>query len=100
MRPIDRRFWTSEPLVRGSLPKGNSRSPQFLPGLAICRKDEKPLTQPNDVQQYLAYSMRGCGPEQLAAPEPSRRNLVLAARCDYDVRKGGFAHFLYNMHGI
>jgi hypothetical protein len=60
------------------------------------------LTQPNDVQQYLAYladSMRGCGPEQLAALEPSRRNLVLAALFDYDVRKGGFAQFLYNMHG-
>lgn len=60
------------------------------------------MTQPNDVQQYLADladSMRGCGPEQLAALEPNRRNLALAARFDHDVRKGGFAQFLYNMQG-
>jgi hypothetical protein len=43
--------------------------------------------------------MRGCGAEQLAALQPNRRNLVLAARFDYDVCKGGFAQFLYNMHG-
>ena len=102
MRPIDHRFWTSEPLVTRLCAEGKLKITTITPGLAICRKDEKPLTQPSDVQQYLAYladSMRGCGPEQLAALEPSRRNLVLAARFDYDVRKGGFAQFLYNMHG-
>jgi hypothetical protein len=60
------------------------------------------LTEPTDVQEYLAYlanEMRGCGPEELAALEPNRRELVLAARFDYDVRKGGFAQFFYNMHG-
>lgn len=43
--------------------------------------------------------MRGSGPEQIAALDPKRRNLVLAARFEYDVRKGGFAQFFYNMHG-
>jgi hypothetical protein len=43
--------------------------------------------------------MRGYGAAQFAALEPNGRNLVLAARFDYDVRKGGFAQFLYNMHG-
>lgn len=60
------------------------------------------MTRPADLQQYLAYladSMRGCGPEQIAALDPKRRNLVLAARFEYDVRKGGFAQPIYNTHG-
>ena len=60
------------------------------------------MAQPTDLQEYLAYladSTRGSATERLAALEPKRRNLILAARFDYDVRKGGFAQFLYNMHG-
>ncbi len=47
----------------------------------------------------LLAEARNADPVAQSQQNPSRLSLLLAARFEYDVRKGGFAQLIYNMNG-
>jgi hypothetical protein len=61
---------------------------------------EIPVNQPLQTRLAgLLAEARQLDLSEVLAKDPARLLLLLAARFEHDVRQGGFAQLLYNMHG-
>ena len=68
---------------------------QPMASMIDCDPDT-PVRRYLDVLRERSHTL---GWDELAAREPARLAHYLAARFEYDVRKGGFAQLIYNMQG-